>query len=341
MHISPLTSHFIYELLAQTDIMLRSYLYNGYEALLLYLKTPLLSVTTLYIVILGYGSLSGHIKLDQKEFMKSALTISLIYLAVTNWDFIQLNFVDLVNAIINNISDALVSATPIHVPGVSGIDGALQMALDQFEEIMLAFMHQSDWHNWGPFFEGLIVGGLGFVVIGIAVFEIILAKVMVAILMIFTPIMAMLCYFKKFQPVFDRWLGMLIGFIFLNFFVILGVAFALNIFYIWLGAHSIDQIIGMKHAAIIPAVILGIISIGIIWKASTYAMQLGAVTSGGGGAAFMGGLIGGAMGAAIPAGKLMSSGALGGAKMAGKAGAGIAKAWATEVMSNIKRGGKK
>lgn len=300
--------------LNEIDLLLHNYVYDGYQAISDYMRIPLGIVATIYLVIFGYGISMGWVKISMGNFVKAVLKIGLIYVAVTEWSWVSEYFVGLINSLIGGLGDALISASPVHIPGVDGIDGAMQITLIQFTKLGSVIFSGGGLSNFGAYVEGMVVWGFGYALVGIGLFEIVLAKVMLAVLFVFTPLITVLCFFKPVQGIFDRWLGAIVGFALLQLFVTATLALGLSLAYWWLSAHQIESAVHIGNYGTLPVVIIGIICIGFVLKAAQLAQNLGGVVSTSAASAMVGGMIGGFMGSTM--------GGIGLVKSAAKVGAG-------------------
>lgn len=315
MSVIPTYSTIVVTTLNEIDLLLHNYVYNGYTAISDYMRIPLGIVATIYLVIFGYGISMGWVKMSMGNFIKAALKIALIYAAVTEWAWVSEYLVGFINNTVGGIGDALISASPVHIPGIDGIDGAMQETLIQFTQLGSTLFKGGGISNWGPYIQGLIVWGFGYALIGIGLFEIILAKVMLAVLFIFTPVITVLCFFKPLQGTFDRWLGAIVGFALLQLFVTATLTLGLSLAYWWLAANKVESAINIGNYGTLPIVIIGLICIGFVLRAAQLAQNLGGVVSTSAASAMVGGMIGGFMGSTM--------GGVGLAKSAIKAGAGV------------------
>lgn len=300
--------------LNEIDLLLHNYVYDGYAAISSYLRIPLGIVATIYLVIFGYSIAMGWVKISMGNFVKAVLKIALIYMAVTQWAWVSEYFVGLINNLIGGLGDALISASPVHIPGVDGIDGAMQITLIQFTKLGSTIFSGGGLSNFGAYLEGMVVWGFGYALVGVGLFEIVLSKVMLAVLFVFTPLITILCFFKPLQGTFDRWLGAIVGFALLQLFVTATLALGLSLSYWWLAAHQISSAAYIGNKGTLPIIIIGIICLGFVLKAAQLAQNLGGVVSTSAASAMVGGMIGGFMGSTM--------GGMGLVKSAVKVGAG-------------------
>ncbi len=279
--------------LAEVDILLHNYVYSGYMALSNYLRIPLGIIAAMYIALFGYAVMIGTVKVEMGAFIKSVLKIAIIYVGVTEWAMVSEYLVGLVNSALGS---ALITASPVHIPGFGGIDGAMQQTLNQFSALGTVVFKTGGFKNFGGWVSGITIWSFGYVTVGIGLFEIILSKVMLAILFVFTPLMVIFCFFKSLQSVFDKWLGAIIGFALLQLFVTAALALALSLAYWWVGFHINAVALETGNYGTLPVIIIGIICIGVILKAAHLAQNLGGVATNTGGSALVGGMVGGALG---------------------------------------------
>jgi type IV secretion system protein VirB6 len=291
----------VLDTLSQVDSLLSHYVYDGYQAFSAYLQIPLGILSAITITFLGYSVSMGWVKLSVPNLVKVVLKVGLIYAAVMDWGFVSSYLVDFVNEAVGGLGDALITASPVHMKGVAGLNGALQSVLTIFTQMGMKVFGIGGITNIGPWVSGILIWGFGYLFVGIGLFEIILAKVMLAVLFVFTPVIVLFCYFKTFHGVFDRWLGSIVGFALLQLFVTAALTLSVSIAYWWiekniLGSKATD----IGNAGTWPVVIIGITSIGLILKAAHLAQNLGGSVSSASASALVGGMIGGAIGTSLP-----------------------------------------
>ena len=86
--------------LAEMDVLLHNYVYNGYMALSGYLRVPLGIIAAMYIALFGYAVMIGTVKIEMGVFINSVLKIAIIYVGVTEWAMVSEYLVGLVNGAI-------------------------------------------------------------------------------------------------------------------------------------------------------------------------------------------------------------------------------------------------
>lgn len=299
----PFYTDIVVALLNEIDALLNNFVYNGYAALSNYLTAPAAVIASIAVVFFGVSTTMGWVQMSRGEFTKLVFKIALIFAAVTQWSFVSSFFVDLLNSAINGLGDALISASPVHIPGADGVDGALQIVLIQFTQLGAKLFDAGGFSNLGGIFDGIVVWGFGYAIVGLALCEIILAKVMLSVLLTFIPLMALFCYFKPFQTIFDKWLGAIMGFALMQLFVTATLGLALSIAYWWLAAHVTESVLHIGNYGTLPVIIIGILCLVLIFKAAALAQNLGGIMSASSGSAMMGAMVGGFVGAGFTAAK--------------------------------------
>ncbi len=291
----------VLDTLSQVDSLLSHYVYDGYQAFSAYLQVPLGILSAIAITLLGYSVSMGWVKLSVPNLVKVVMKIGLIYMAVMDWGFVSQYLVGFVNDVVGGLGDALITASPVHIKGVNGLNGALQTVLTVFTQMGMKVFGIGGLTNMGPWLSGILIWGFGYLFVGIGLFEIILAKVMLAVLFVFTPLIVLFCYFKPFHSVFDRWLGSIIGFALLQLFVTAALTLSVAISYWWISKNILGlEAKDIGEAGTLPVVIIGITSIGLILKAAHLAQNLGGSISSSSSSALVGGMIGSAIGTSLP-----------------------------------------
>lgn len=295
----PSYANIVLKTLSEIDLLLKDYIFDGYQALSESLRVPLALIASIYICLLGYAITLGWVKISIGNFVKVCLKISFIYLAVTQWSWVSTNIVGFINSAIGELGDALISATPTHIPGADGINGAMQIVLIEFTKLGSTVFASGGLGNLGGWMDGILLWAFGYIMIGLALFEIIISKVMLAILFVFIPLMVLFCFFKPLHGVFDRWLGAIISAALLQLFVIAALTFSLSLSYWWIETHFAEGALKIGNYGTLPAVILGIICIGLIWKAADLAYFIGGAVSSLSASLLAAGIIGGYIGQSL------------------------------------------
>lgn len=288
----------IERLFTELNLLLRNTVFNGYTALVSYLRKPLGLAVVLYISLMGLAISQGWLKLSMGNLVRSTLKIGFIYMAAMNWSWFSHYVVDFINKGAGQIGSVLISATPVPIPRFSGegINGAMQTVLIEFTEIGNWIWNKGAWNHPAPCFTALLIWGFGYMLILVAVFELVLAKIMLAILFSTAPLFVSFTLFKVTHGIFDRWLGACIGFALLMIFISSMLALALSIAQWAIAGTYISRAIDISLVGFIPIMIVGFIGTGILLKASHLAQSIGGTITIASGSTLLAGTIGGILG---------------------------------------------
>ena len=291
----------VVEFLKKLDTLLHLYVYDGYTALAHYLQVPLGLAVVLYIVIMGYGIVMGTQKGSVDTFAKSALKIGFIYLGAMHWSWFSAHAVALIEGGANQIGAVLLHATPLQLPNINGggIDSAMQIVLIEVAKIGHHVFDLGSWHDLAPSLTGVMIWVFGYAVIFIGLFELMLAKIMLAVLFATAPLFVIFTLFKPTQGFFDRWLGACAGFAFLIIFVSAIIAFALTLVQWVVGAMLIDTVAGINLVGMLPMILVCFLSVGMILKVAQLAQSIGGTVTTSSGSAMLAGAVGGFLGASM------------------------------------------
>lgn len=292
------------ELFTELNLILKDYTFNVYQTLEAHLRAPLGLAVVLFITLMGFSITLGYSKLEMQTFTRAAIKIGIVYTLGMNWGYFSQYFVDGISKSAGQIGDWIVSASPIHIPSIggTGINGAMQTVLIEVVKVASWVWDKASWHFLSPYFTSLMIWIFGGAMIIIGIFEIAMAKIMLALLFATAPLFFVFTIFSYTRSWFDKWLGAIAGFAFLIIFVsgILGLALTLMQWAI--GGIYIDHALHLSVVGFVSITIVGFLCLGILLKSAQLAQSIGGTvtTSSGTGmlAAGIGGFLGGAMGAA-------------------------------------------
>lgn len=296
-------------LFTELDLLLNNFVFNGYSALANYLKTPLGLAIILYFILMGLSVTQGWIQLSIANLVKSVIKIGLIYTAAMNWSWFSFYVVDLLNKGAGEIGSVLVSATPIPIPHFAGegINGAMQSIVIEVTEIGSWVWNQGSWNNMSPCFTAALIFGFGIVLILVALFELVLAKIMLAILFSTAPLFISFTLFKTTHGFFDRWLGSCVGFALLMVFISSMLALALSLIQWSIAGMYANHAANITLVGFVPVMIVGFIGVGILSKSAHLAQSIGGCVTTTSGSALLAGAVGGAVGGALIGFKITTS----------------------------------
>jgi len=301
-------------------------------------------------VLTGFSITRGLIKKPMDEFVKVSIRIGIVYMLAFNWGMFSEYFVKLFVNGAGELGAVMMKATPFTVPkldglmNAAGLNSTLQSALIEVVRVGLWTWDKGSFRHAGPLFTGFLIWLSGISVVSFAFFEIIVAKLMIAVCMTTAPLFLSFTLFDKTRTYFDRWLDKLVGFSLVLVFVSSVVGLCMHLIHWTIGGHYLNQAVGMSTVDWIPLVIVSVLCIMTIREVVGIAKSIGGMCSTGTGSAMIGGAIGGAMGVAATSGGLMKKGAdmagLNPSKMAADAGRAFGQDLAGKGSDALKRGGE-
>jgi len=309
----------------QIDILLSVFVKQGYSQLSSFLSKPLGSLIVLYFVLTGYGIIRGLIDKPLRELANGAVRIGVIYLLAMNWSFFSSYFVDFFTKGVSELSEHMLHLMPVKLPSWAGHDlnGGLQSVLMEVVRVGSWIWKNGGIRNPGPYFIAFIIYTAGCLVIALAFFEIIAAKVLLSVSLVAAPLFVIFTLFEKTRSFFDKWLGNMVGFALTIFFVSIVTGFCLHLIHWALADHYINHAVGFKSVDWLPLVFVSALCVMTIKEVVSLAKSIGGACCTSSGGAMMASFMGGAMGAASAKGatKSLARGALKGAMKFAPSGA--------------------
>jgi len=336
------STNFLVNLANQIDVLTNHFVFDGYSALATLLRAPLGSMIVLYIVLMGYAMLRGVIQAPQQELMKFTIRAGLIYMCAMNWSFFSSHIRDLLVVGSESIANALLKVAHAKVSGGS-INQGLQDVLNEVISLGNDLFDLGSFRKLPPYFAGSMVLFSGIITIGFAFFEIITAKLMMAIMFATAPLFIIFTLFDQTKMFFERWLGILVGFALVLIFVSSVVGFCMHLIHWTLAGFHVGQGGELNLAIWIPIFIVSCFCVAGILQAVAIAKSIGGSLCTSGGAAMMGGFIGGALGSSHIAGRMakqaFGSTLKGPADYARQKVSQAATSSASKLYQSIRRGG--
>ena len=289
------------------DPTLKTFVFNGYEALAQHLKYPLGSAVVLFLMLMGISIMYGWIKFSISQFVKESLKIGLIFLLAMNWHIFSSWIVGGIQESAEQMGNWILTANPISMPQLAGpgIHGALQSVLIEVTRVAQWTWDQGSLiHNPGPYVTAIVIGLVGYALVILGLFEIIIAKIMLAILFVMAPLFISFTLFKATHGFFERWLGSILGFAFLSIFIMTALALAVSFLHWTINEIYLSHSSTLTLMGFVPILIVGGIAIFILMGVASMAKSLGGSISAVSGselangiAAFAGGSLGAMRGA--------------------------------------------
>jgi len=274
---SPLYTTITADLFSKIDLLLNTYVFNGYSALAQALQAPLGTAVLLYITLLGLAITQGFIQLSFNAFIKSAIKIGLIFTFVLQWGVFSDWVVTFISDGSTELSSILLQANPLSVSDeqASDMQSLLQAVLIEFTRIGSWIWRAGSWGHWGPYFSAIIVWAAGFSLIAVALFQWLAAKMIMAMLFVTAPLFISFTLFKPTHTFFDRWLGMLCSQAFLLLLLSSVIALAMHLAHWVLADTYTEKAVGFSLVGFVPILLVVIVCIGLLLRVSSFASLLG------------------------------------------------------------------
>ena len=307
-------SSIVLDLTTKVDALTKSFAFNGYQAMSQALAKPIGTLCVLFIVLTGYSILRGLIKTPMQEFIKVSIRIGVVYTFAMNWGMFSSYVVDLFVNGASALGSVMMKANA-SAQGAN-INASLQRVLNDIINVGTEAVKKSSFRNITPWITGVLIYLSGAAVVGLALFEILLAKLMLSICMATAPLFLSFTLFDQTKSYFDRWLGTLVGYSLVLVFVSTVVGICLEMVH-WVIAPLLgSQSVEISITDWIGLLLVSILSILAILSITGIAKSIGgSCSTSGTGSAMVGGFLGSALnmskGASKVTGltKLMSKGA--------------------------------
>ncbi|QMT61709.1 type IV secretion system protein [Legionella sp. PC997] len=297
-------NNFMIQLAHELDSITRTFVFDGYRALSSLLQAPLASMIVLYIILKGYAVARGLIEQPQQELFRFSIRVGLIYLFAMNWDFFSSYACDLFISGSETIATKLMLA--IHKQGLgNSINQGLQNVLNEISMLGCDLFEAGSLRKLTPYFAGMMVFLSGSITVGLAFIEIVIAKLMMAVLLCTAPLFILFTLFDQTKSFFERWLGVLAGFSFVLILVSSVVGLCVHLLH-WVTSSFTTNDNPVTAAIWIPIFIVACLCVMGILQAVNIGKSIGGSVCTSSGAAMMGGLIAGSLGAGSLAKKAMN-----------------------------------
>lgn len=277
--------HFIAGLSNQIDRVTQHFVFDGYQALAHYLSAPLGSLIILYIVLMGYAMVRGLIQSPQQELFKFTIRAGLIYLTAMNWGFFSEKICDLFIVGSESIATTLMQAVH-HQASSTSINEGLQKVFDEVLGLGSSLFEAGSFRKLSPYFAGMMVFLSGSLTIGLALIEILIAKLMLALTLCTAPLFISFCLFEQTKSFFERWLGILVGFSFVLIFVSAVIGLCIHLLHWVLITVTGPEV--LKTAIWVPIFIVSALCVMSLSQAAQLGKSIGGALCISGGTAMVG-----------------------------------------------------
>lgn len=305
----PTYATIILKLTAQINLITDAYTVNGYKTLANLLEKPLGLACVLYMALTGLAITRGIVKTPVHEFTKVALRITFVYLFAMNWGMFSEFVVNLTYKASSELGAVLMQINPLDIPIFTGtgINGGLQSVLIEVIRVGTWTWAKGSLMNPGPLFTSLVIYIAGCLVVGLAFFEIVVAKLMMTVCYCVAPLFISFTLFDNTRSFFDRWLGNLVGYSFVLIFVSSVVGLALSLVHWSIGGHYLAKAAGIKLVSWVPLSFCAALCVMVVLEASRIAKSIGGACSTGHGSAMVGAFVGSTLGVVSQSKALMPS----------------------------------
>ena len=275
-------------LLQSVDQIGQNYVSTAYQALSNALTSGGVTsvgglLLTLYVIVWGIGIWQGTATGGPADHAFRLFRAFLIYALATSWnDFQTLAYNGLNqgpsaigNALLSAVTSANSTGSSVNLTSVNGVQSALQNMWDTTNNATQAFLQNAGLTNWGPYIFAAVFYVVMALLIGFAIFLIILSKLFMWLLLALAPVFIILLLFGATSRFFSGWLGALV-----QYFLVQVLVYAFLAFYVSLIQQSIDALNGVANsvtvswATIGPVVLLAIIGVLLLSQLNNVAAAI-------------------------------------------------------------------
>ena len=191
---------------------------------------------TLYVIVWAYGIWQGTAQATPAEFVFRLFRAFAIYTIATQWQDFQTYIYRMINDGPSAIGNALLTSTSANVTGtsaglnsVNGVQTGLQNMWNSLASSTSAFIKNLGVLNPGGYILGMLILVAGALLIGYAVFLIILAKIFLWLLLAIAPIFVILLLFGMTSRYFSGWASAIVQYVVVQILVYAFVAFFISL----------------------------------------------------------------------------------------------------------------
>ncbi len=297
---SPKYDNVVVSLTSQIDTLMNNFIFNGYNALVDALTKPLAALSLLFIVLAGYGITQGFIKSPLKELYKFSLRLGGIYFFAMNWGNFSSYMVGLFIDGAGHLGATLMKGT--HIAGSTTHGNIMQGLQSVFTEVIKVgtwTIKKASLRHLGPYYTALMIYISGIAVVLLALFEIVVAKIMLSLCLCTAPLFFLFTLFEKTRSFFDRWLGFVVGYSLVLVLVSSVVGLCMSLIHWSVAGYSANHAASIDSVGWIPIFLIAALSVVCITQAANIAKNIGGACHTAGGASMAMGLMGGVAGSAM------------------------------------------
>jgi type IV secretion system protein VirB6 len=238
---------------------------------------------TLYVILWGVGIWQGTATGGAADHAFRLFRAFLIYAMATSWSDFQTLAYRLMNdgpsaignALLSTVTSANSTGLSANLTSVNGVQNALQNMWNTTNNATEAFLQNAGITNWGPYIFAAVFYVVMAILIGFALFLIVLSKLFMWLLLALAPIFILLLLFGVTSRFFSGWMSALV-----QYFVVQVLVYAFLAFYVSLIQQSVDALNGVATsrnatwATIGPVVLLAIIGILLLAQINNVAAAI-------------------------------------------------------------------
>jgi type IV secretion system protein VirB6 len=238
---------------------------------------------TLYVIIWGVGIWQGTATGGPADHAFRLFRAFIIYALATRWSDFQTLAYNLMNdgpsaignALLSSVTTSNSTGTAANLTSVNGVQSALQNIWDTTNNATQSFLQSAGITNWGPYLFAAVFYLVMAVLIGFALFLIMLSKMFMWLLLALAPLFILLLLFGVTTRFFSGWLSALV-----QYFLVQVLVYAFLAFYVTLIQQTIDTLNGVANsenptwATIGPVVLLAIIGILLLAQINNVAAAI-------------------------------------------------------------------
>lgn len=271
---------FIEGLFNQIDTLIQHFILEGYQGLAHHFAPAITGLFVLFLVLIGYSVMLGLVELSLNYVAKQALIAGIVLMLALSWGSFAQTLYAAVTEVPNEAASAILSALPDpNYTSPHQATEALQQAWDQGMGYVKLVWKCGGKLNPLPYLWATVMVLLLVVLVAVALAELMVAKFLLALLLVLTPLMVPMYLFSSTrQLLFDGWLQNLVSYACIPLFVL--VAMALGLLVLHQGALLIEQVVAtpdsfLKLVDLAPYTLCLLLVILLMMKASQLAASLG------------------------------------------------------------------
>lgn len=196
---------FITDMITLVDSTTASYTQGAYQAVVSAHSTELHLVLVAYVALFGWGVMTARIEMSLNQAAKHILLMLLVFSLATRWDIFSVWFYDVFTTGPNKLISAVSNGSVNPQSQLSNVyDQGMRAGDDLFQA--------GGWRAVMPMILGGAVMVCTVLIVGYALFLIILAKLALAVLLAIAPLFIMFLLFNSTRNYFNSYLGQVMNY---------------------------------------------------------------------------------------------------------------------------------